>query len=598
MKTVLVTIPYLNEGRPDIYVPLGLISLATVMRQQGLEAEIVDINGIGDPHFLEAPEAIMSRNPEVVGFSTMCTSYPTVLRLARRCKEIDPKVQIILGGPQASATARETVEHFPQIDLVVRGECETTIVEVILGLPHHQRLARLPGLTLREGNLVISTPLPDRIKDLDALPLPDYSFFPATKSQSFLPVEVGRGCPFRCTFCSSHSLVGGFAIRSPGNLVRLLKGLIQDFGIRDFVFGHDGFNVHRDWLKEFCQTVQRENLEIRWTCFSRVDRLDEEVLQWLTAAGCVAVSFGVESGSPRMQRLIKKNLALERIVPTANLVHEHGIQFTACFIFGYPQERLEDLVQSLEVKTALNFVGGATFKNFDLNLLIPFKGSQLYEDYGHTLVFDDFKSSKYIPTQEDKPLIKIHPDLFSAFHHYHTPHLSRDMLARVPYLLHNLNKLVYTYFVLWQTPELGFPLTLLKSPLLLKLPVKLIGQESIQLADMRLVCRFIDSVVRELGFNQHLIFEVMKYDLAVAELMGSEAPDAKTVVDFSYDIISLVEEIKAGKFSRLPADIEKMDHFVYFSKKELSVHAVRMPNIFGLSPLDNLQDILDETSGS
>ena len=80
----------------------------------------------------------------------------------------------------------------------------------------------------------------------------------------------------------------------------------------------------------------------------------------------------------------------------------------------------------------------------------------------------------------------------------------------------------------------------------------------------------------------------MKYDLAVAQLIGSEAADAKTVVDFSYDIISLVEEIKAGKFSRLPADIEKIEHFVYFYKKELSLHAVRMPNIFGLSSLDNL----------
>lgn len=586
MKTVLVSIPNLKEGRPSTYIPLGLLSLATVMRQHGLEAEIVDINGIGnDPHFLEVPEAIMSRNPDVVGFSTMCNSYHTVLRLARRCKEIDPEVQIIFGGPQASETARQTVEHFLQVDLVVRGECESNIVEVILGLPHRQILARLPGLTFRDGNRVISTPLPDPIKDLDTLPVPDYSLLPAIKSQSFLPVEVGRGCPFRCTFCSSRFLLGeDFRIRSPGNLVRLLKGLVQDYGIRDFMFEHDGFNVHRHWLGEFCQILHRENLEIRWTCFSRIDRLDEEMLEWLTAAGCRGVSFGIESGSPRMQKLIKKNLQVERVVPTARMVHAHGIEFYAFFIFGFPQERLEDLVQTIEIKTALNFVGGTSYKGIKLNLLAPHKGSPLYENYGHTLRFDEFNSIPFTPTKADKALIEDHPALFSAFHHFHTPQLNRDMLVRLPYLLNNLDKLPYTYFMLWQDPEMGFPLTLLKSPLMLELPGEQGGQQSIELADMRRVCRFIESVARGLGFNQHLIFDVMKYDMAVAQLINSEAPEAKMVVDFSYDIISLVEEIKAGEFTRLPADIEKIDHFVYFYKKELSVHAIRMPNIFGLSP--------------
>jgi len=532
---------------------------------------------------MDVPEAIMSQDPQVVGFSTMCNSYHLLLRLARRCKEINPEVQVIFGGPQASLTARETVAHFPQVDLVVRGEAENTIVEVMQSLPQRQALARLSGVTFKDGNQVIHTPPPEPIKDLDMLPQPDYGLLPNLNSITYIPIEVGRGCPFRCTFCSSRNLLGyGFRIRSPENLARLLKTIVRDYGIRNFLFEHDGFNIDRYWLWEFCLALNRENLDISWTCFSRIDCLDDEILEHLAAAGCKGVTLGIETGSQRMQKLIRKKLQVDRVVPTARLIMNHQIEFYATFIVGFPEESLEDMVQTIKLRTALNFVGGNRFKCLSLNLLMPFKGSQLYEEYGHSLGLDEFSSiiTSITETEEDKVLIKDHPDIFSAFYHFFTPKLNRGILVRVPYLLKNLDKLFYTCFMLWQDPDLGFPLTLLRSPLLLELPGEKGGQGIGDLANLRRICRFIENVVRRLGFSEHPIFDVMKYDLAVEQVMRSEATDAKMVEEFSYDIIGLVEEIKAEGFKRLPAKIEKMDHSIYFYKKDYNVNAIRLPNIF------------------
>ena len=582
MKTLFVSIPNLQGVLPVSYLPLGPLSLATIMRQHGLEAEILDINAIGDdPHFLEAPEAIMRQTPDVVGFSTMCNSYHTVLRLARRCKEINPEVRIIFGGPHASSTAQETVERFPQVDLVVRGEAENTIVEVIKALPHLHALERLPGLTFKDGDRVINTPSPDPIKDLDTLPPLDYSLFPTLKSQTSFHIEAARGCPYPCSFCSSRNLFGeGFRSRSPENLVRSLKDIVHEYGIRDFIFVHNAVNIHRHWLLEFCRTVNRENLDIGWTSHCRIDLLDEELLERMAAAGCERISFGVETGSPRMQKLMRKNLRLDRVANTARLIMDNEIKFLAFFIVGFPEESLEDLVQTIMFRTALNFVNGSKYKATSLYLLIPFRGGRLYKENGHAMPLDEFTWIRASFTEDDMALIKAHPDIFYPFYHYHTPHLSRDMVVRVPYVLKNLDYLLYTCFMLWQDPDLGFPLTLLKSPLLQEIPGEQGDQRIGELADLRLVCRFIENVVRELGFSEHPIFEVIKYDLTLEEVLRSEAADTKMVVDFSYDIIGLVEGIKAKGFTRLPAEIKKMDNSVYFYKKGRQVNAIRVPSVF------------------
>jgi radical SAM superfamily enzyme YgiQ (UPF0313 family) len=593
MKIILVSNPNLEEaGRPTTHVPLGLLSLATVLSRQGMEVEIVDINGLGDdPQFRRVPEILMSMAPDVLGFTTWCDSYLVLLRLARRCKDLAPAVPIIFGGPQASQTARQTVENFPQVDLVIRGEGEQTIGEVAAALPSRQKLRHLPGLTFKDGGRTIHTRLLEPLKDLDTLPLPDYRLFPAVKRLRRVPIEVGRGCPYHCTFCCTGNFLGGVRLRSPRQVVRLIWNIIESYGLREFRLVHNMIAASRPWLLELCQLLIQENLGLRWLCDARVDCVDEELVELLAAAGCSRIFFGIETGSPRLQRLIRKNLAVAKVLPTAHLVADRGVEFNASFIVGFPQETLADLEQTLNLRTALKFVGGRRYHDVQLHLLAPYQGSRLFKEYGDQLGLDRYYSdmAQISPAplaEEEKTLIQAHPDIFSAFYHYPTQGLPRDILVRVPYLFKNLDNLIYTSFLLWKDRSLGFPRTLLTSPLLLGLPGEQGHQGIGDLPNLRRVCAFAESVIRELGFHRHPLVEVMKYDLALIEIMRSEAVTVQKVEHFSYDILSLVQNIKASGFTRLPAEIEEVEHLVCFYQKNGQVAISRISSFTSfLSPL-------------
>lgn len=571
MRILFVSNPVVdNYGRPNPHVPLGLIALATVLHQSGIDSEIMDSNAVGtDPLFREVAEAIMATDPDVIGFSTLCHNYHTVLRLARQCKEIKPEVQVILGGRQASLVASETVTRFSQVDLVVRGECEQTIVDLMQLLPYRQALRDFPGLTFMDGNRLIVNPLPEILQDLDSLPLPDYGLFPDSKSQETMTIEVGRGCPYHCIFCATNKFLGNrVRVRSPQNLVRLLKNIIQEFGIRKFAFVHELFAVSRSWLLEFLRTLELENLNISWYCTTRIDRLDEDLLEKMTAHGCTMVAMGVETGSPRLQRLIRKNLRVDGVVSAVRQLKKKEMGFLANFVTGFPEETMEDLVQTIMLRTALRYEQPSGRNPVGLNLLVPFKGSQLYDQKENSLVLDDFHSWACAYDEQDKILIQDHPDIFFSFYHLPTPYLERNMLVRAVFLLKNLDRLLYTLFLLWQDPALGFPQSLLSSPHLLELPGEQGNIGIGELASLQQVCHFLGKVVQDLGLPEHPIYDVMDYELALLEVSTSQEANPSLVKDFSYDVVTLAETIQAENFRQLPQKINKLAHSLHFFKKD------------------------------
>ncbi len=148
MKIVLIPNPVLEDGRPRPYVPLGVLALATVLRNDGFDAEILDVNAIcQDPSFQGMAEAIVAAKPDVVGFSTWCNYYLDLTKAAKRIREKLPDVKILFGGVQATHTDRETVRAFPQVDVVARGECDHTISEIISSIHDPDKLRRVRGVT-------------------------------------------------------------------------------------------------------------------------------------------------------------------------------------------------------------------------------------------------------------------------------------------------------------------------------------------------------------------------------------------------------------------------------------------------------------------
>ncbi len=198
MKILLIPNPILEAGRPESYVPLGLLSLATVLHTDGFDVEILDTNNISsDPTFRDLPDAILQRNPDVVGFSAWCNFYFDLVKFAGIVKEQTPHVKILFGGVQASNVDRETIDVFPQVDAVVRGECDHTISRIIAALDDPEALSQVPGLTFRRAGKVVRTPDSHPVLDLNSLPLPDYSLFPSVGSLELRLHRCRQGMSFQ-----------------------------------------------------------------------------------------------------------------------------------------------------------------------------------------------------------------------------------------------------------------------------------------------------------------------------------------------------------------------------------------------------------------
>ena len=220
MKIVLIPNPVIEEGQPSPYMPLGVLALATVLRNDGFDAEILDVNAIcEDPSFQGMTEAIVAAKPDVVGFSTWCNYYLDLMKIAKRIRERLPDVKILFGGVQATHTDLETIEAFPQVDVVARGECDRTISEIISAIHDPDKLRRVRGVTFMGHGAPVRTPNQGPVGDLDALPLPDYSLLTSMSEIDRVGVDVGRGCPFRCGYCVSNSIgEGKFRLRSVENV--------------------------------------------------------------------------------------------------------------------------------------------------------------------------------------------------------------------------------------------------------------------------------------------------------------------------------------------------------------------------------------------
>jgi radical SAM superfamily enzyme YgiQ (UPF0313 family) len=586
MKILLIPNPVLEEGRPESYVPLGLLSLATVLHQDGFNVEILDINSISsDPTFRDVPDAVLERNPDVVGFSAWCNFYFDLVKFAGIVKEQRPHVKILFGGVQASNVDRETIEVFPQVDVVVRGECDHTISRIFRSLGDPQALSQVPGLTFRHAGKVVRTADSHPVVDLNSLPFPDYSLFPSVESLEYISIDAGRGCPFSCSYCVSNKMAEGrFRQRSVESVIKIVKKVVADFGAKKLRFEHDLLTLNRNWILKLCDALIQQKLVKPWSCFSRIDTVDDEILSKMSEAGCDQIFYGVETGSQRMQRILNKKLKLEKAPEVVRKSCELGIRSTCGFIVGFPQERIEDVAQTMRLMLEFYFAGDRDVIELYLRLLVPFPGSPLYEQYGNSLAIDQHLSdfSVYPSTPVDMEFIKRYPQVFSTLYHYIPEHLDREVFIRVTYLMLNLLHLRHTAFLLLRDSKLGFPESLLERIVDLTIPSDNIFSHLGDTQSMLAVSAFIRRVVNELGLEAHPIHDVMRFDLAWHEVGTAEIPGQQMrVEEFSYDVMGFIAEAKAGRFRYLPETRNDTPCSVLFRKHGTKdVQAVKLPEVF------------------
>ncbi len=466
MKVCLISAPTANQfdsravGETEAarimgeLAPVGILSLAAVLEAKGLQPAVVDLNRVYY-EWLQGPrnqrhavtdfcsfagDYFAGRDFDLFGFSTVCSSYPVTLRIAAEVKRAHPKSAVVLGGPQASVVDIATMRAYPSIDLVVRGEAEQTLPDLVDALTGNRPLAAIPGITFRrnEDGEIVRNPAAPLVADLDALPFPAFHLFPDVRHCRHFPLELGRGCPFSCTFCSTNDFFRrNFRLKSPAQMIADMRRIRQTYGINSFELVHDMFTVDRKRVVAFCEALlesKRKNPEdaFIWGCSARTDCVDEELIELMSKAGCRGIFFGIETGSKRMQKIIDKGLELNDSTERVRSCDKFKISTAVSLMAGFPDETMTDLRD-----TAAFFVDSLRYDHADpqLSILAPLAGTPISTQHKDVLVLNDdvadmsYRGWRQDP--EDHAMIAGHPEIFSSFYSAPLPYLDREFLKEL-----------------------------------------------------------------------------------------------------------------------------------------------------------------------
>jgi radical SAM superfamily enzyme YgiQ (UPF0313 family) len=336
----------------------GTLILAKILKNNKFNSTIIDFDALlYNGEFVlgrdinetlnKMVKYIIDYNPKIVSFYTMCNSYPFTIKLAEELKRHNTSIKILLGGPQATLTARETLQAFEFIDAIGIGEGEETIVPIVNNLINSLSLSGLRGVAYRghEGVIINETVIN---KNLDELPILDLDLMNPKIIPKKINIDVGRGCPFSCTFCSTSLFwKRQYRLKSIEKIINEIKELNSKYGICEFSFTHDMFTMNKVTIKNFCENLSKENLNITWSCSARVDTLDEDLILNMKKAGCKNIFLGIETGSDKIQKRINKNINLNNALNTIKILKKHSVDMTISLIYGFFDETYEDIQDTL-----------------------------------------------------------------------------------------------------------------------------------------------------------------------------------------------------------------------------------------------------------
>jgi len=383
MRVLLMSTPYPLEENP--IPPLSLSYLAGVLQREGIEVQILDLL-VSKNSASKIREKLEEYQPDMVGATCVTLNYPTAARNLKVCKDYHPQIVTMLGGPHASFALSETLLRAHWIDVVVIGEGERTLVELVRALEKGNDFRQVAGIAFREDNRVIKTEPRPLIEDLDELPPPERHLLPLSKYRALgapCTVVTSRGCPYRCIFCSGPRLFGRrVRFRDPNLVVDEIEHIHKDFGFPNLNIVDDTFTLNHRHAQAVCDEIMRRNLKFGWNVFARADTVNEDLLERMKEAGCTWLLFGVESAAPEILKTIKKGTTPDKIRKGTKLATEAGIKVFNSFILGLPGESPDTARQSLAFARELDRDYGA---KYGFHLLSPLPGTELYErpeDYG------------------------------------------------------------------------------------------------------------------------------------------------------------------------------------------------------------------------
>ena len=392
MRVLLINPFYPISETPS--PPLGLAYLAAALEQAGGQVKILDY--VVCPYRREALESVLKEfKPHVTGATAVSMTFDHAKQVLKNVKTIDSHVLTVMGGPHVTFCARETLETFPELDVVVLGEGEETFVDLTKTVERAHHLDTVNGITYRIGSQIKTTAKRKLIQNLDSLPLPARHLLPLGRYRTLgLPISMttSRGCPYKCIFCVGRKMVGAkVRYHSIDRVVAELEDLaslkFQQINIAD-----DLFTANQKHCFAVCEEMLKRKIDINWTSFARVDTVSETLLSKMKAAGCTAVSFGIESANPDILKTIKKGITVQQVIDAVRMCRRVGIRPYASFILGLPGETLDTIKESAALAAKLQQEGLA----YGFHVLAPFPGTEVREKndaLGIRILSDDW--SKY-----------------------------------------------------------------------------------------------------------------------------------------------------------------------------------------------------------
>jgi len=366
---ILLVVPHqpdtadILSSASGITAPLGIGYIASFLEKNNFSVKILD-NSIEKLKGTRFKAYIRRARPFCIGFSVCTSSYNNAIYLANLAKELDKGIIVLMGGVHPSALPHEVLKN-ESVDIVVKGEGEETTAEVLKSLRKGEDLLKVNGLFFRKGQNIVETA--DRILStaIDSLPFPAYHLLPMRKytlpasrkltSKRCASIITSRGCAYNCFFCSHRSVFKGKPrFRSPKNVIDEIKYLIKNYNIGELLIWDDSFLLDKNRAINICRMIKRENIDIVWSCSSRVNQISYDLSRELYSAGCRFVLFGAESGSQHILDSINKRTTLSEIRQAVAVCRRSKLISFCSFIIGVPEESEYTVKETIEFVKKLN----------------------------------------------------------------------------------------------------------------------------------------------------------------------------------------------------------------------------------------------------
>jgi len=423
MQVTFVNPPYpTGSHRHPPFIPLGIGYLAAVLEKNGYDVNVIDCQAL-KLTLKEVENELHKLQPDVVGLTSTTLTYKSALEIIKVAKKALPNCLTVIGGSHVTFWDDKALQECPQLDFVVRKEGEITFLELMQKLEAGQSFGDVLGITYRKGEEIVRTPDRPYIEDLDSLPFPAFHLFPLNQFNKYgniiFPVMTSRGCTFFCEFCTAVRMFGRrYRMRSPKKVVDEIEYLYKKYGEKQYTFYDDAFTVDQARTEEICNEILRRGLKIKWDCETRLDMVTKELLQKMKEAGCIAVWYGVESGSQKVRDAMRKGISTQQTLNTFKWTKEAGLIAVASIILGFPGETKETAWESVKLLEKLNP------DEIGIYIATPYPGTPMYDHVkkmGWLKIHDFNKYDTATPTFESptmsmEELREIHDKAHQSFY--------------------------------------------------------------------------------------------------------------------------------------------------------------------------------------